>query len=238
MFGRGGVTVGSRAQDAREAVGAGAIDATARAAETVQELAGRAVEVAAPALRSAAERAAEAAEAGRRAAAPVIRSAATSAAGTLSDAAERAAELLADTAERLQQQGGDAAGSAGLAARERLADASEAFAAAVRPRRRRRLRRAVVVVGIAGGAAAVWMSPLGARIKSAIGLGAAAEPTPEEPPITLPAADLTGTAPNQPADRGVGDAPETPAGAAEAPSLSSANGDGAVAAGLPSEQGS
>jgi hypothetical protein len=140
-------------------------DAGSKAADTVAEFAGMAVAAARDA---------------QRAATPVLRSAAHSSAETLSHAAGKAAEVLADTADRL------ATTDAGISARTRIADASEAFAGAVRPKQKRhRIRKLFIVSTILGGIYAVLKyTPLKSKI-SELAFGPAMDE--EEPePITLP----------------------------------------------------
>lgn len=145
----------------------------------------RAVEVLGETAADLAERAVLAAQAAQKAATPVLRSAAEKSAETLSQAAERAAAALADTAERLAE------GQAGLAARKRLADASEAIAVAVRPKKRRRVRRFIVLGVLAGAIAALARSPLRSKVTDRI-FGAPPQfedDTPES--ITLPSSGDT-----------------------------------------------
>src|SRR6202035_3882814 len=92
------------------------------------------------------------------------RSAAEKSAETLSHAAERAAVVLADVGERLAESGEERAGQAAIAARERLSDASEALAQAVRPKRRRRFRRVLVIGLIGGSILALVRSPLRSKL--------------------------------------------------------------------------
>jgi len=156
-------------------------EASARAAEIASDLVERATEVA--------QRAVE----GAREAAPVVLSTAATAAETLGVAAERAAEKLSDTAERLAEPS-RAVSDVG---RERLADAADALAQAVRPRRRRGLRRAVVVGGVVGASVGLYVSPLGRKVREALGGGA-----PEEPPASIPlptTPPAAAAAPTQPA---------------------------------------
>jgi hypothetical protein len=124
----------------------------------------RAAEVVGDAASDLAERAVAAAQSAQRVATPVLRSAAEKSAGTLSHAAERAAVVLADTAERLADTGEERVGPAVVAARHRLADASEALAVAVRPKRRHRIRRIVVFSAITGGIVALVKSPLRSKL--------------------------------------------------------------------------
>jgi hypothetical protein len=124
----------------------------------------RAAEVVGDAASDLAERAVAAAQNAQRVATPVLRSAAEKSAGTLSHAAERAAVVLADTAERLADTGEERVGPAVVAARHRLADASEALAVAVRPKRRHRLRRLVVFSAITGAIVALVKSPLRSKL--------------------------------------------------------------------------
>ena len=124
----------------------------------------RAAEVVGEAASDLAERAVAAAQNAQRVATPVLRSAAEKSAGTLSHAAERAAVVLADTAERLADTSEERVGPAVVAARHRLADASEALAVAVRPKRRRRLRKLVVVSAIGAGIVALVKSPLRSKL--------------------------------------------------------------------------
>jgi hypothetical protein len=124
----------------------------------------RAADVVGEAASEFAERAVAAAQNAQRVATPVLRTAAEKSAETLSHAAERAAVVLADTAGRLADTGEDRAGQAAVAARHRLADASEALAVAVRPKRRRRVRRILVIGAIAGGLVALFKSPLRSKL--------------------------------------------------------------------------
>jgi hypothetical protein len=124
----------------------------------------RAAEVVGEAASDFAERAVAAAQNAQRVASPVLRTAAERSAETLSHAAERAAVVLADTAERLAETGEERAGQAAVVARQRLADASEALADAVRPKRRRRFRRLIVVGAIWGAVVALIKSPLRSKI--------------------------------------------------------------------------
>ncbi|HXA29798.1 MAG TPA: hypothetical protein VN193_13750 [Candidatus Angelobacter sp.] len=178
-------------------------EAASRAAETMTELAERAAELAGraaergaeaarearktaePMLRSAAAVAAERAGEARKNAEPVIRSAAEKAAANLSDAAERAAEMLADTAERLAQQGAEKAAGAGESAGKQLTKASRKLAKAAQPRKTHKLRNVVLIGGAIGGAAAVAMSPLGAKLRSMIP-GQPPQEAEEPQSITLP----------------------------------------------------
>jgi hypothetical protein len=157
-----------RGSDIAEGLGSAAGEMGSKAAETMSDLA---------------EKAADLAREAQKAATPVVRSAAASAAEHLSDAAEHAAEVLAETAGRLAQP----ADELQLSARERLADASEQLARSIRPRRRRRLRAVLIGTALVGVAAGVVISPLGARLRSLVGLGgAASEPAPTAPGIVLP----------------------------------------------------
>ena len=186
-----------RGSDIAESLGTTAGEMGGRAAETVSDLAEKATELAreaqraaTPVIRSAMVTAAERAREAQHAASPVMRSAAATAAGALSDAAEHAAEVLAETAERLE------AGELQLAARTRLADASERMAKRIRPRRRRRRGLLAVLAGagaIAAGAG-VWMSPIGARIRMLLGMTPAEEPL-APPSIVLPPEPAGGAAP-------------------------------------------
>ncbi len=142
--------------------------------------ASRAVDVVGGTASDLAERAVAAAQSAQRAATPVLRTAAERSAETLSQAAERAAAVLADTAERLAE------GQAGIAARRRLADASEAVADAVRPRKRRRLRLFLFLGVIAGAIVALVRSPLRSKLTDRI-FGAPPEFDDDTPAsITLP----------------------------------------------------
>jgi hypothetical protein len=74
----------------------------------------------------------------------------------LNDALDRVSTALSESLPHLVAEGADQASTASTAARERLADAAEAFAEAIRPRRRRRLRAllaavALVIVAAAAG---------------------------------------------------------------------------------------
>jgi hypothetical protein len=154
----------------------------------------RAAEVVGDAASDLAERAVAAAQSAQRVATPVLRSAAEKSAGTLSHAAERAAVVLADTAERLADTGEERVGPAVVAARHRLADASEALAVAVRPKRRHRIRRIVVFSAITGAIVALVKSPL--RSKLADRLFGAPPQFEEDIPesITLPSSHQDGGA--------------------------------------------
>lgn len=148
----------------------------------------RAAEVVGEAASEFAERAVAAAQSAQRAATPVLRTAAERSAETLSHAAERAAVVLADTAERLAESGEERAGQAAVAARTRLADASEALAQAVRPKRRRRLRKLVAIGAIVAGLVALVRSPLRTKLTDRL-FGAPPEFEDDAPEsITLPAA--------------------------------------------------
>jgi hypothetical protein len=202
MF-RGRRSAGALAEDARGrgadiagTIGSAAGDVGSRAADTMSDLADRAAELAreaqkaaTPVIRSAMSTAAERAREAQRAATPVVRSATATAAEALSDAAEHAAEVLSETAGRLAQQGAEQADELQLAARSRLADASEHFAGHIRPRRRRGLRLVLVVAGVAGAAGAVagvMASPLGLRLRRMCGLAPAEAEPAAEPGILLP----------------------------------------------------
>jgi hypothetical protein len=146
----------------------------------------RAAEVVGEAASDFAERAVAAAQNAQRVATPVLRSAAEKSAETLSHAAERAAVVLADTAERLAESAEERGGQATAAARQRLADASEALAVAVRPKKRHRVRRLVILGAVAGAIVAAARSPLRAKLADRL-FGAPPEfddDTPES--ITLP----------------------------------------------------
>jgi hypothetical protein len=219
-----------RGSDIAETVGSAAGEMGSRAAETVTDFAERAADfareaqrAATPVIRSAMATAAERAREAQHAATPVVRSAAATAAEALSDAAEHAAEVLADTAERLAQQGTDQADELQLAARTKLADASEQLARRIRPRRRRRLRAALIITGVIGGITAVLVSPIGERVRRLLGMGETPE-TPPEPGIILPG-DQTA---NDRAPSGE-DTPETPAPAGE----TATNGDRVLTGGRP-----
>ena len=184
-----------RGSDIAESLGATAGEMGSRAAETVSDLAEKAAELAheaqraaTPVIRSAMVTAAERARDAQHAASPVVRSAAATAAGALSDAAEHAAEVLAETAERLAQTGTEQADELQLAARTRLADASERMAKRIRPRRRRRRGLLALVAGVGAIAvgAGVWLSPIGARIRMMLGMAPTEESTPPAPSIVLP----------------------------------------------------
>ncbi|HWF58483.1 MAG TPA: hypothetical protein VG520_09030 [Candidatus Dormibacteraeota bacterium] len=121
----------------------------------------------------------------------MLRTAAEKSAETLSHAAERAAVVLADTAERLAETGEERAGQATLAARTRLADASEALAVAVRPKRRRRVRRLIVLGALAGALVALVKSPLRSKVADRL-FGAPPEFDDDIPEsITLPSSTST-----------------------------------------------
>ena len=90
---------------------------------------------------------------------------------------------------------------------------------AVRPRRRSRFKTALVVGIVVGAGVGLYVSPLGVRVRQALGGGT----PPEEPPesIPIPSASMAGTA--------------TPATEpAAAPQAASDGGDG-VLAGQPAE---
>lgn len=179
-----------RGSDIAEGIGSAAGEVGSKAAETVSELAEKAgviareaQKAASPVIRSAVVTAAGRARSAQKTATPVVRSAAATAAEALSDAAEHAAEVLSETAGRLAQP----AEELQLSARERLADASEQLARSIRPRRRRRLRAVLIGTGVVGIVAGVIVSPLGARLRSLVGLGGATpEPAPTTPGIVLP----------------------------------------------------
>jgi len=183
-----------RGSDIADSLGASAGEMGSRAAETVSDLAEKAAELAreaqraaTPVIRSAMVTAAERARDAQHAASPVVRSAAATAAGALSDAAEHAAEVLAETADRLAQTGAEQADELQLAARVKIADASERMAKRIRPRRRRRrgLLAVLAGVGVIGAGVGVWLSPIGARIRMMLGMTPAEEPPPA-PSIVLP----------------------------------------------------
>lgn len=184
-----------RGSDIAEGLGSAAGEVGGKAAETVSELAEKAAvlareaqKAASPVIRSAMATAAGRARTVQRTATPVVRSAAATAAEALSDAAEHAAEVLSETAGRLAHP----AEELQLTARERLADASEQLARSIRPRRRRRLRAVLIGTGVVGVAAGVMFSPIGARLRSLVGLGGAApEPAPMTPGIVLPGDSAT-----------------------------------------------
>jgi hypothetical protein len=168
----------------------------------------RAAEVVGEAASDFAERAVAAAQNAQRVAAPVLRTAAEKSAETLSHAAERAAVVLADTAERLAETGEERAGQAAVAARHRLADASEALAVAVRPKPRRRVRRLIVLGAIAGALVALVKSPLRSKLADRL-FGAPPEFDDDIPEsITLPSSSQSGaetpeeTAPRDEQDQG------------------------------------
>jgi len=166
MFGRRRSTAAVLERDLSEA--------GSRAAETVAELAERALTAAR--------------EAGQYAT-PAIRTATQHSVEGLSHAAERAAEVLSDTAERLAQNPEIHPSEVTRAARERLADASEKLAKAVRPApkpQRHRMRRALIGIAIIGGIAALVRSPLRTKVTDRL-FG----PPPEDEPgsITLPYRD-------------------------------------------------
>jgi hypothetical protein len=152
----------------------------------------RAAEVVGEAASVFAERAVAAAQNAQRVATPVLRTAGEKSAETLSHAAERAAVVLADVGERLAEGGEERAGSAALAARERLADASEALAQAVRPKRRRRFRRVLLAVLAGGGLVALVRSPLRAKLTDRL-FGAPPDFDDDAPEsITLPSTSTHG----------------------------------------------
>jgi hypothetical protein len=172
----------------------------------------RAAEVVGDAASDLAERAVAAAQSAQRVATPVLRSAAEKSAGTLSHAAERAAVVLADTAERLADTGEERVGPAVVAARHRLADASEALAVAVRPKRRHRIRRLVVFSAITGAIVALVKSPL--RSKLADRLFGAPPQFEEDIPesITLPSSHQDAGAPDEQAQADTEDTAEAVGG--------------------------
>ncbi|MBJ7609712.1 MAG: hypothetical protein JF887_09850 [Candidatus Dormibacteraeota bacterium] len=148
----------------------------------------RAAEVVSEAASDFAERAVAAAQNAQRVAAPVLRTAAERSAETLSHAAERAAVVLADVGERLAESGEERAGQAAIAARERLANASEALAVAVRPKKRRRFRRLLLVGLLIAGLAALARSPLRTKLTDRL-FGSTSEFEDDAPEsITLPRA--------------------------------------------------
>jgi hypothetical protein len=178
-----------RGSDIADSLGTTAAEAGSRAAETMSDLAEKAAELAreasraaTPVLRGAMATAAERARGAQKSASPVVRSAAATAAEALSDAAEHAAEVLAETAGRLSQP----ADELQLAARDRLADATEELARAIRPKRGRRLRMVLAGTAVAGVAVAVVVSPIGAPLRRMVGLGTADVPEPQPPSIELP----------------------------------------------------
>lgn len=189
----------------------------------------RAAEVVGEAASDFAERAVAVAQNAQRVATPVLRSAAEKSAETLSHAAERAAVVLADTAERLAETGEERAGQAAVAARTRLADASEALAQAVRPKRRRRLRRFVAIGAIVAGLVALVRSPLRTKLTNRL-FGAPPEFEDDAPEsITLPAAPPVGSTHDEPetaappAENGAGDSNGVVSGSGSA----AAKGEGA-----------
>jgi hypothetical protein len=213
-----------RGTDFAESLGATAGEVGSKAAETVSDLAEKAAELAreaqkaaTPVIRSAMATAAGRAREAQHVASPVVRSAAASAAEALSEAAEHAAEVLAETAGRLAQPVAEHADELQLSARTKLADAGEQLARSIRPRRRRRLRGVLIGAGVVGVGAGVWLSPIGARLRSLLGMGPAIEPAAVAPGIVLPA--------DQPATVG------TPAEAAAPAEESGANGDRVLAGG-------
>lgn len=146
----------------------------------------RAAEVVGDAASEFAERAVAAAQTAQRAATPVLRTAAEKSAETLSHAAERAAIVLADTAGRLADSAEERGGQASVTARNKLADASEALAQAVRPKRKRRIRRVLALGAIAAGLVALVRSPLRTKIADRL-FGAPPEFDDDAPAsITLP----------------------------------------------------
>jgi hypothetical protein len=153
-------------------------DVGAKAAETVGDIAERAATIAR--------------EAGS-AATPAIRSATQHSVEGLSRAAERASEALSETAERLAKAGEGPASDAAVAARVRIADATERLAAAVRPKpkRRHRVRRILIGGAIAGAIIGIVRSPLRGKITDRL-FG----PPPEDEPgsITLPQGEAAETA--------------------------------------------
>jgi hypothetical protein len=159
----------------------------------------RAAEVVGEAASVFAERAVSAAQNAQRVATPVLRTAGEKSAETLSHAAERAAVVLADVGERLADSGvEERAGNAAVAARQRLADASEALAQAVRPKKRRRFRRVLVVVLAGGGIVALVKSLLRSKLTDRL-FGAPPDFDDEAPEsITLPSSTTHGQAPSAP----------------------------------------
>jgi hypothetical protein len=158
----------------------------------------RAAEVVGEAASVFAERAVSAAQNAQRVATPVLRTAGEKSAETLSHAAERAAVVLADVGERLAESGEERAGNAAVAARQRLADASEALAQAVRPKKRRRFRRVAVIVLAGGGIVALVKSPLRGKLTDRL-FGAPPDFDDEAPEsITLPSSTTHGQAPSAP----------------------------------------
>jgi hypothetical protein len=158
----------------------------------------RAAEVVGDAASVFAERAVAAAQNAQRVATPVLRTAGEKSAETLSHAAERAAVVLADVGDRLAESGEERAGNAAVAARQRLADASEALAQAVRPKKRRRFRRVLVVVLAGGGIVALVKSPLRGKLTDRL-FGAPPDFDDEAPEsITLPSSTTHGPAPSAP----------------------------------------
>jgi hypothetical protein len=116
-------------------------------------------------LAPATKRLIELASSKARYARPHIRDAAAKGADKLSDVAVKAAEVLSDSAQKLELAP-DAATSATDSAREVLADASEAFARAVRPRKHHLWRWSLLA---AGTGAAFWLSPWGKKMRDKVG---------------------------------------------------------------------
>lgn len=175
-----------------------------RAADTITELAEHALKVAR--------------EVGQ-AASPALQASAES----LSRALERVGQSLADGGERLAKTGEHQASDAAVAARVRLADASEKLADVIRPKKKHhRVRNTAIVLVVAGGVVALVQSPLRAKLTERL----FGPPTDEEPEsITLPGATNFQSAPQpeqqeefppsvSPAPEGNGVA-STPAGAVD-----------------------
>lgn len=190
-------------------------DAGERVADVFGEIAGRAgdlAERAAPVLRTAATTAAERAREAQRQAAPVIRTAATTAAERAAEAAERAAEVLADTAERLGQTSAEQIRTAGGKASRAATKAARKSA----PKRSHKVRWTLLILGgLGAAAAAVFLSPLGRKLRGE-------QPQPEtdfDQPETIPIPMTSDAAVPRPDD------------AAVAQSATHPNGDGVLTAG-------
>ena len=110
-----------------------------------------------------------------------------------SPAVQRSAESLARALEKasdskLARAGEQQAAEVALVARERIADASEKFADAIRPKREHhRVRNTMIGLAVIGAVAALVGSPLRSKLTERL-FGPPPEDEPES--ITLPGADL------------------------------------------------
>ena len=136
-----------------------------------------------------AEHAVEAAREAGQAAGPAIQHSAEG----LSQVFEKATTALLDSAERFAQSREHRGSGVATAARLRLADAAERFAASIRPQRKHhRIRNVVVATVTIGGIIALVQSPLRAKVTARF-FGSSPE---EEIPgsITLPSDESIGAA--------------------------------------------